>query len=85
MLAITPLTSGSTDPVDSHQGRMAAEGRTLFLIASQRFPAQRKVGGSQEPVPGLAAADRAAHRMPVRNRALVESQRGQTSRDAYRR
>jgi hypothetical protein len=25
---------------------MAAEGRTLFLLVSQRLPAQRKVGGS---------------------------------------
>ena len=42
---------------------MAAEGRTLFLGASQHLPSQRKVGGSQEPVPGLAAADRAVHRI----------------------
>ena len=53
---------------------MAAEGRTLFLTASQRLAAQPKASGSHEPVPGLTAADRAAHRItpgPGRDRAIT--------------
>ena len=42
---------------------MTAEGRTLFLMASQRLKAQPKAGGSQEPAPGLTAAGREAHRI----------------------
>jgi len=44
---------------------MAAEGRTLFLIASQRLPVRQNADGSQEPVPGLVAADWQDRRLTV--------------------
>ena len=81
MLATTPLISGSTDPVD--RTRVGWPLREGPFPLSQRLPSQPKVGGSQEPVPGQAAADRAAHRARVRNRQVpIVHRRAKRERDA---